>query len=422
MKRKKFYTVIVVLTILSLCGLLVVQVNWFYAAYKLEEKQLDEKIILGLRGLADQLLVIRHDTTSQVEVRRTASNAYEIDFNRPVEYASLDSLVRKVFSDHGILIPFELMIYDDVSKTIAFGNFYANGVSSIGEATCLERVISQEASMDIGITFPQIRTDILRKMSLWIFSAVAFIFFLALFSAIVFSLSRDKQLAELKAGFINNMTHELQTPIANISLASEVLIRDNGKLSREKATHYAQIITAENQRLKSHVEQVLQTAMLDKGELALKKRAVDLNALIEDVISSFRMRVQSRGGQLKSDLAALQPILLGDPFHLKNIFYNLLDNADKYSPLVPDITISTRNSKNGLQVAISDKGMGIKKDSHERIFDKFYRESSGDVHDIKGFGLGLTYVREIVKAHQGKVFVTSELNKGTCFEVHFQNS
>jgi len=244
---------------------------------------------------------------------------------------------------------------------------------------------------------------------------------LVLFGFMIIDLSKQKRLAEVKADFINNMTHELQTPIANISIASEVLRRGPTTISEEKAAHYAGIIYEESQRLKFQVEQVLQTAMMEKGEIEWQKSEVNLNSIIEDVVRIFQIRIQSRQGQIKSRLDALQPLIFGDRLHLANILYSLLDNADKYSLTAPEITVSTRNTDNGILVAVADKGIGISKDVQQYIFDKFYRATSGNVHDVKGFGLGLTYVREVVKAHQGKVSVSSEENHGSVFELYFQN-
>lgn len=407
---------------IALTGLLVVQVYWFVKAYNLQEKQFDEKVNLALRELTDQLLKIEADSTSRIPpVTHLAANSYYVDFNNYIYYPSLDSLLRSTFVSHNLLAPFEVTVYEDMSALVTFGNFYKQGVLEAAEATCLARVPPKKTTMDFTITFPDKQANIIGAMGIWIFSALTFLAILILFGIMIIDLSRQKKLAEVKADFINNMTHELQTPITNISIASEVLRKGTGTISEEKAAHYADIIYAENQRLKIQVEQVLQTAMLEKGEIELKKREVNLNAVIEEVVRNFQLRVQSRQGQIKSSLEASQSSVYGDPFHLANIFYSLLDNADKYSLSSPDITITTTNKNNGVLVAIADKGIGISKDVQQYIFDKFYRVAGGDVHDVKGFGMGLTYVREIVRAHQGNVSVSSELNKGSLFELYFHN-
>ena len=423
MNRRKVYRVVIVSTLVALTGLLVVQVYWFVNAYKLQEKQFDEKVNLALRDLSSQLLTMDGDSTSRIDpVTRTSSNSYYVDYNNYIDYHLLDSLLKTTFPEYHLLLPFEIIVYEERSMAITLGAFYKNGVASKAEPTCLERTLPNKSAMDFSITFPGKKTEIVGDLGIWIFSAFTFLAILVLFGFVIIDLSKQKQLAEVKADFINNMTHELQTPIANISIASEVLRKAGTEISQEKAAHYANIVYIENQRLKSQVEQVLQTARLEKGEISLKKNEVDLNSIIEEVIRNFQVRVQTRQGQIKSKLDALRPLISGDRLHLANMFYNLLDNADKYSPLPPEITITTSNLNDGVVVTIADKGIGMSRDVQRYIFEKFYRASGGDVHDVKGFGLGLTYVREIVNAHQGKVSVSSELNRGSRFELHFQNT
>jgi two-component system, OmpR family, phosphate regulon sensor histidine kinase PhoR len=256
-------------------------------------------------------------------------------------------------------------------------------------------------------------------MNIWIFTAFTFLLILMVFGFLLLDLSKQKKLAEVKADFLNNMTHELQTPIANIAMASEVLRK--AELDKSKATTYLNIIHEENQRLKFHTEHVLQVARMEKGEITMNKKEIDVNQLIHDVIRKFEVRFQERKGNIVQNLRASKSVLKGDPFHLANIFYNLLDNADKYSPKDPEITITTENKNDGIVISVADKGMGIKREAQKFIFEKFYRASSGDRHDVKGFGLGLTYVYQIVKAHDGEVFVTSEENQGSRFDLYFQN-
>jgi two-component system phosphate regulon sensor histidine kinase PhoR len=422
MRKGKNYRVIVMIAVLAMSGLLVVQINWFVRAYGIQARQFDSKINLVLRNISDQLLKMGDDSTSRVNpVIHASSNSYFVDFNRYIVYSDLDSIIRKTFKENDMLLPFELTVYEDMSNTVTFGNFYKEGVSSEAEATCLSRDLPEKTSMDFSITIPGRHISVIGDLGVWIFSAFAFTLILVLFGVMIIGLSKDKKLAEVKADFINNMTHELQTPISNISIASEVLRKGSAGLSEDKAVHYADIIYKESQRLRFQVEQVLQTAMMEKGEIEWKKTEVNLNAVIEEVVRIFQVRIQTRQGQIMSKLDALKPLVFGDHLHLANIFYSLLDNADKYSPATPQITVSTRNTDKGILVAIADNGIGINKEVQQYIFDKFYRATSGNVHDVKGFGLGLTYVREVMKAHQGRVSVSSEENGGSVFELYFQN-
>jgi two-component system phosphate regulon sensor histidine kinase PhoR len=414
------YRTIIIAAAVALTGLLVVQVYWFVKAYDLQNKQFNERVNLAMRAVSDKILTLNNNVSGRIEpVQQTASNTYQVNVNTFISYAVLDSLIRLEFRKHEVYSAFELALYGHRRDSLLLGGFYPHGIVS-DDPACLGRK-QLARPMSFAVTFPDKRSDIMAGMKLWIISAFIFLLILFLFAYMIIDLSRQKKLAQLKVDFINNMTHEFQTPITNISMASEVLRAANPVLDTEKAAKYVDIIYQENQRLRLQVEQVLQTARLEKGELKLNKKKVDVNAIIQDVLANFQLRLQSKRGQLTCDLKATQSFVLGDYFHLCNLFYNLLDNAEKYSPRNPEITVTTANSEKGIRVSIADKGIGIRQEVQKFIFEKFYRAPAGNRHDIKGFGLGLTYVQQIVKEHEGVVTVTSEENKGSCFEVWFQN-
>lgn len=417
MQKGRLYRTLVVLGISCLVGLLAIQVYWFNAAYNIEEKRLNERVTLALREVANEV-GDAHGDHKPATLKRIASNSYQLNHPGGMTYSALDSSVRSTFSSHNLTLPFQVIAYGN-QHDILFGNFYKQGARSEAEAMCLERGLANAGTETITVSFPNQTTDIVGGMPLWIFSASMFIVVLSLMLVMMLRLSRDKRRAELRADFISNMTHELQTPIANIALASEVLKK--GTESTSRSLHYASIISSENLRLKSHLDQVLQTAILEKGELALSKQEVNINDVVSEIASVFRERIQVRRGRLSVNIGALKPIVYADVLHLKNILYNLLDNAEKYSPDAPEITVSTLDGPGGVTVSVSDKGMGIMKENQSRIFEKFFRASKGNVHDIKGFGLGLTYVKGIVEAHNGTVTVSSVPGQGSRFDVQLQN-
>lgn len=418
--KGKVYRILIVTTLAALAGLLAMQVYWFIHAYSIQEDEFDKRVNLTLRNVADQLLLLQKDSVARIKpVQQTASNVYFVELDRTLSYGELDSLLRSEFRKHEVYAPFRLAVYEHQSDKLLFGNFYKQGVLTTAKATCMRREAAS-ARMDFSITFPDKRSDILGAMKFWIIMASIFLFILAVFGYMVMDLSRQKKLAEIKADFINNMTHELQTPIANIGMASEVL-RTVTPTDRRKAMRYAEIIHEENQRLKFHVEQVLQTAQLAEGNVNLDKKQIDIHELINTVLATFELRLQSRQGKIVKQLEASQVSVTGDPIHLSNVLYNLLDNADKYSPANPEITVTTHNHEQGIIISVADKGMGISRDIQKYIFDRFYRAPTGNRHDIKGFGLGLTYVQSIMQAHNGRVTVSSEENKGSRFDLLFQN-
>jgi two-component system phosphate regulon sensor histidine kinase PhoR len=415
------FSILLGAAVLALAGLLVLQTIWFRSAYNVEEQQFDNKVNVAIRALTDDLLKAEGDSTSVIRpIVKKATNAYYVDFRHALSYNILDSLLRKNFAHHDIDLPFELTIYGAQPGSIVLGNYYSLGATSKDDATCGSRALPASTPMDFMITFPGKRADIVGGMKFWILSAIVFLVVLSLFAFLVIDLMKQKKLSEIRTDLMNNITHELQTPIANISIASEVLRAGTGKMDEHKSLHYANIIYEENRRLKFQVEQVLQTALCEKGQLALIKTEVNVNTLVEEVIRNFQLRVQHRQGQLNCRLEATKPVVLADAFHLANIFYSLLDNADKYSPDKPDIVITTTNTLSGILIAIADKGIGIRRDVQRYIFDKFYRAGTGNMHDVKGFGLGLTYVQKIVQAHQGKISLTSEPHQGSRFELYFE--
>jgi two-component system phosphate regulon sensor histidine kinase PhoR len=435
------YRTLIITTLAALGGLLIVQVYWFVSAYKIEDKQFDNTVNIALRSVADKILKSENDYTTRIlpinsvadrifyqenntvlssQIKHTSSNSYFVEMRGNSSYMALDSIIKTEFKKHEIFGAYELAIYDHQADSLLVGNFYEHGIFSTDDVTCLRREPSRGA-MDFSVTFPNRRADIIGSMNIWIFTAFTFLLILIVFGFMIINLSKQKKLAEIKADFLNNMTHELQTPIANIAMASEVLRSANG-IDSEKALRYANIIHDENQRLKAHMEQVLQIAKMEKGEVRMNKQVVDINEVVNEVIRNFEERLQNRKGSIVKKLQASKTILRADPFHLTNIFYNLLDNAEKYSPEQPEIVISTVDKGNGILISVADKGIGISRSAQQFIFDKFYRAPTGNLHDIKGYGLGLTYVYEVVKAHTGNITVISEENKGSRFDLFFDNS
>lgn len=223
----------------------------------------------------------------------------------------------------------------------------------------------------------------------------------------------------MKTDFINNMTHEFKTPIATISLAADSIAnpRISGEIS--KVLRFANIIKQENKRMNSQVEKVLQMAQIDRGESKLRLTEVNLHDVITRAIENISLQVEPRKGTAKAVLNANDPMIDGDLTHISNVINNLLDNANKYSPEAPEIIINTADREDGVEISVQDQGMGMSKEARKHIFDKFYRVHTGDLHDVKGFGLGLSYVKAIIDAHKGSVEVKSELGKGSEFILFF---
>lgn len=221
----------------------------------------------------------------------------------------------------------------------------------------------------------------------------------------------------MKSDFINNMTHEFKTPIATISIAADSIANQKVISEEEKVRFFAGMIKKENQRMNEQVERILQIARLDRKEFEFNFQATNIHPLIEAAIDGIILQVEQRGGRIETRLEAVNPVVTTDPVHFTNLVCNLLDNANKYSPEAPLITVSTTNSSDGILLSVEDKGMGMTKAVQTRIFDKFYRLTSGNIHTIKGFGLGLSYIKAILDANNGTIKVHSEPGKGSRFVV-----
>ena len=284
-------------------------------------------------------------------------------------------------------------------------------------------IFSKDVIRDPGrikISFPQKNTLILNKMTATMATTGGLIFVLIVcFGYTIFSIIRQKKVSEMKTDFINNMTHEFKTPVSTIMIASEAL-RDREIVADEaRVSRLANIIYEENARLGSHIERVLNVARIEKNDFKLDKKPLDVNEMISIVIDSMALKLQKHEVELTLNLDAINAVVLADELHFSNLIYNLIDNAIKYSTGIPEITISTSNHNEQIVIKVADKGIGMSRDQQTKIFEQFYRIPTGNLHDVKGFGLGLSYVNTIVKRLNGVISVRSEKDKGSDFELKF---
>ena len=269
----------------------------------------------------------------------------------------------------------------------------------------------------IKIVFPSRQNYILNSMNLLLPSVMMLLLVLLIFIVTILIIFRQKQLHTMKNDFMNNMTHEFKTPISTISLASQMLQDPSVGKTPETLKYISNVIRDETKRLSYQVEKVLQMAMFEKDNSMLKVIEIQINPLISDIIANFSLKVTNKGGKIISKLDAKHDVVPADEIHFTNVIYNLMDNALKYSDKPLLLTIETWNEKDNLLISIEDNGIGIKKEDLKRIFDKFYRVSTGNLHNVKGFGLGLAYVKKMINEHKGTIKVESELNLGTKFTI-----
>jgi two-component system phosphate regulon sensor histidine kinase PhoR len=340
------------------------------------------------------------------------------DIETKISVGLIDTLLRQEFASKGLTIEYEFGVFSpDRSKVVLekTGKFHDELLFK-GFSFPLFSGSGISTRDFLLLYFPQqSRYNLKSLWGMMLLSLLLVLAIIAAFSYSVFTIIRQRKLSELKNDFINNMTHEFKTPISTISLACQALSDKDIPRTNEMYNDYIQIIGDENHRLGEMAEKILQTAILEKGNLHLRTEAIDMHELIADAIHKIAIQIEIRDGVISKSLKAEYPLIKADKVHLSNVIYNLLDNANKYSPRKPQIMVSTADAENGIYVSVTDKGMGISKANLKRIFEKLYRVPTGDVHNVKGFGLGLSYVKFIVEKHGGSITVESEPGKGSTF-------
>jgi signal transduction histidine kinase len=250
-----------------------------------------------------------------------------------------------------------------------------------------------------------------------VYSVIFMLIIVLTFSSTIYIILRQKKISEVKNDFINNMTHEFKTPLATISLAVDAIKNPRVLENPSRIQHYSNIIQDENRRLHGQVENVLQMALLEKNELKLNSQPTDIHEVAQQALRNLQLHLEARKATVVTHFNATQTLVVGDETHLCHALKNLLDNANKYSPDQPRITLCTQNTPGGILISVEDQGLGMSKEIQQNIFDKFYRVPTGNLHNVKGFGLGLSYVKAIITAHKGQILVYSEPHKGTRFDI-----
>jgi two-component system phosphate regulon sensor histidine kinase PhoR len=338
----------------------------------------------------------------------------------------LDSLLRFELANKGITLPFSYEVSTTNNDSLIFSKAYdmvgQKPVFNVSE-TYRTPIFTQDVVNDPGrlqVYFPDKNSHIINTMTYMLsISGGLLLVLIFCFGYTIFSILRQKKISEMKTDFINNMTHEFKTPVSTIMIASEALKDQEIIADKARVARLANIIYEENERLGSHIERVLNIARIEKNDFKLDKKPVEVNELIIDVLDSMQLKLQKNNAEVDLHLDADYSVIKADELHFANVIYNLVDNAIKYSRENPELTISTLNKGNQLIIRVADKGIGMTRDQQAKIFEQFYRVPTGNLHDVKGFGLGLSYVNTIVKRLEGMISVRSEKEKGSEFELKF---
>lgn len=423
MKKNRRLYILILVSAFSLIGLMVLQLHWIRSGVQLREAQFDHRVNMALHKVGRELRKHLGERQRLAEQLRQPRAELQAALDTPSQQF-LDSVLEAQFAYHHIDIGYRYFIINRKAEKIQYAT--AHRLEPDWRETpyrgCLDNVL-QVKGWDLRLCFPSKQEFIWAELTGMLTLSLLFItLVVGCFAFTIHMILRQKKLSQMTTDFINNMTHELKTPIATVSLASRMLQRDKVMALPDKIRHYARIIEQENTKLTEQVELVLQIARMEKGEVRLDRQKISVHEVLEEAVEVMRLQVQNRDGQIETDFQAFTDDLCADRIHLRNIFLNLLDNANKYSPEAPQISVRTRSAVQGIEVEIQDQGIGMTKDKQRQAFEKFYRVHTGDVHDIKGFGLGLAYVKMMTEAHSGTVNLSSEPGVGSTFTLFFPYS
>jgi signal transduction histidine kinase len=334
---------------------------------------------------------------------------------------SLQATLGKSFKDKGIELPFEFAVISPSSDSnhipIRSAGFKGEYENSEHRVSLFPNDLFQKPDM-LLVFFPDQKSQVLKSLSLLLIGSILFTLIIILSSGgSIIVMIRQKKISDIKTDFINNMTHEFKTPIATISIAADSITNPRVISEPETIKNFTRIIKEENNRMNTRVEQVLQMALLDSRDFKLRTELVDMNYLLEKTVEHYRLQIEKREGVITTRLEAEHAVVEADEAHLRNVLLNLLDNANKYSIASPEIVVFSFNRGGKYIFGVQDTGLGMSQEVQRKVFDKFYRVTTGNIHNIKGFGLGLSYVKAIVLAHQGDIAIVSELGKGSRFEI-----
>ncbi len=433
---------IVTLGILSMLSVIFIQILYIRKTMQLQNTtrsiqaredsltrtHFSENAHIALRNVLEEISSAKADSSDMYgAVKQISSNYFSVDINEDLHPFFLETLLKREFYSQNIREDFQYGIYDCFTDSIVFGNIIKYSEKDLYEpaSDTMVGITSPQLSWKkdghyFTVFFPDLEDFIQQKeedsISAWIYVAIVISIILAFYGFTITIIMRQKRASEVKNDFINNMTHELKTPIATIGLSSEMLMK-NTTVDLEKIHRYAGIISKENKRLEEQVERVLNVAKMDKGHLVLKKEPTDIHQIIKEAGQNFDFTHLEKEGDISLKLDAQNHIANVDLLHVSNVIYNLIDNAVKYTVTNPQINIKTWNEKDNFVFEITDNGIGIKREFQRMIFDKFYRVPTGNLHDVKGFGLGLYYVRLVIEEHGGSIHVKSIMNKSSTFTI-----
>ena len=415
--RQKQIRFVVLLGAFAIIGIISIQVYFLQNAWNIKEKQFVQSVLIGLRNVAEKMSKYNETALPHANpIRQLSSNYFVVDINSVIDANILEFYLKAEFDKLNLQTDFEYAIYNCQTEKMEYGNYIAKSGNTKPNVLTVNLPKYDQYIYYFGVNFPLLRNTITGDMVIWFFFMGLLLVAIIFFVYAIFVILQQKRLSEMQKDFINNMTHEFKTPISSINISADVIMDPNIINDPGRLYTYGSVIKQENNRLNLQVDKVLQIARIESQSFHLKKEQVGLNSLILKVAENCKAN-SNRQLVLNTKLADSVEEIEADALHLTNILHNLLDNASKYSGKEPVITIETENTGKSVLIRISDNGPGINPEYQRRIFQKFYRIPTGNLHDVKGFGLGLYYVKTICDAHHWTISLTSEPGKGTTFVI-----
>jgi len=398
----------------AIMGIIAMQTYWVISTWNINEEEFDKKVRLALYNVAKSLADLNNgELPARDVIKQKTSNYYIVNIANEFDAPDLEHYLHIQFQERMLNLDFEYAVYDCTTNEMLYGNYCSYNPDEKKDIKIGHLPKDVEFTYYFGVRFPTRPSYLFDKMQLSvIFSAILFVTILFFVYSMLVIL-RQKRLSEMQKDFINNMTHEFKTPISTMRIAADVFLNAPAVKADNRLLQYAGIIRDQNQRLNDQVEKMLQLTRIEKRRLDLKKEVLNLEDILFEIIGGASVQVEKQKGRIEYECKAQDIEILADRLHLVNVLHNLLDNAVKYCTQVPHIKIVLEQSGKFVRLSIADNGIGISKEHLKHVFDKFYRVPTGNVHNVKGFGLGLYYVWSVCQAHRWKIELDSEPGKGT---------
>lgn len=420
---KKVFPLIMILITLSVLGIIFIQMSWIHNSVELRKQQREQDLLHASTQLKQSLYdVYLFNSGSIGFLNEDSKNYYLLNFTvDQIPEEEIKNIIENALKRYNIREPYEYSITNIFQTDIVRSKGFKPEMKE--KAVEIQLTLDDPAVNHIEVLhlyFKEESNFIISKIGWYIAGSILFtIIIISAFYLTIRTMFNQKKLSEIKSDFINNMTHELKTPLATISLAIDALTNEKVIHDTEKIRYYSRMIKDENKRMNKQVEKILQSARIEKQDIKLNLQNLNAHEIINKVADNVNLQILDKNGKLHLSLEAQNFVIEADEVHFSNVVFNLLDNAIKYSKGDLVIDMVTNNDKDMFVLQVKDNGIGMNKETQARVFEKFYRAHTGNIHNVKGFGLGLSYVKAIVEAHGGKVKVDSVLGKGSTFSVYF---